>query len=334
MLQRAQTDIKSGEFSPEDIAGRVAQEAVQIATGAVDPNDTISFEQAGRNFIEEAQRDKLAVERGIELGVKFRIAAIDARTRGLQPTELLVGAGEPGVGKSGVWWRAGLNYADVQARRPEGQRVGTLILSLEMGEKPSSQRIASMISSVDGGAIREGRITDADLRKVEQDWYRRRDYPLWLSHRTGLRASGLRALISDAVLRFNVGLVIIDHFRMFRMDDPPKNAVDHDEEKVVFLKEQIAKAMNLAVVCLAHTRKIPDERKGRPGPADLRGSDQIRAHADFVNFLYRPGLYATEDEIDRDPTIINQAMFIWAKNRHGNTADSEFHLDPEHMSVW
>jgi replicative DNA helicase len=334
MVDTARTDIRNGDLSPEEIAGRVAQTAAEIATGSVDPHDTLSFAQAGERFLAEAKRDRAATDRGVELGVKFRINAIDARTHGLQPTELLVGAGEPGVGKSGVWWRGALNFADVQSHRPEGQRVGTLIVSLEMGEKPSSQRIASMISSVDSSIVREGKLTDENLAAVERDWYRRRDYPLWLSHRSGLRASGVRALISDAVIRFNAGLVIIDHFRMFRMDDPPRNQVDHDEEKVIFLKEQIAKAMNLAVVCIAHTRKIPDERKGRPGPSDLRGSDQIRAHADFVNFLFRPGLYATEQEKLNDPTIAMQASFIWAKNRHGNTDESRFYMDPEHMSVW
>jgi replicative DNA helicase len=334
LVEKTRADLKGGDLTPEDIAGRLAQEAVRIATGGIDPHDTMSFEETGQRFLVEAKQDQLAVLRGVELGVKFKIAAIDAWTRGLLPTELFIAAGEPGVGKSGVWWRAGLNFADAQSRRPKDRQVGTLILSLEMGEKPSSQRIAVMISRLGLGTLREGRASDADLAQIQKDWTSRANYPLWLSHRTGLRASGLRALISDAVLRFNVGLVIIDHFRMFSMDDPPKNSIDHDEEKVVFLKEQIAKAMNLAVVCLAHTRKIPDERRGRPGPADLRGSDQIRAHADFVNFLFRPGLYATEQEIDNDPTIRNQAKFIWAKNRHGNTDDSECHLDPEHMAIW
>jgi replicative DNA helicase len=332
ILHTAMADLKRGD-APEEVAGRLSQEAVAVATGAVTADDTIEWQEAGRRLVADTRMRVAAKERGVEMGVKFGIGAVDTRTHGLQPTELLIAGGEPGVGKSGVWWRAGMNFADMQSRRPKHQRVGTAILSLEMGEAPSSQRVASMQSGIELEKFREATISEAELRKVAEDWGRR-DYPLVFSHRTGLKASGLRALISDHVLRHNVGLVIIDHFNLFDMDDPPRNKVDHDEDKVKFLKNQIAKAMNLAVVCLAHTRKIPEERKGRPGPSDLRGSDQIRAHADFLNFLYRPGLYATEEELESNPLLETEAMFIWGKNRHGNTADSRFHLDAKYMTVF
>lgn len=332
MLKTAENDLARGD-APEDVAGRISQQAVSLATGALDEEDAIEWHEAGRRLVTEMDQRRRAKERGIDFGVKFGVAAIDARTHGLQPTELLMAAGEPGVGKSGVWWRAGLNFADMQSRRPKGQQVGTAILSLEMGESPSSQRIASMQSSVELEKLREATITELELEKIQRDWMRR-DYPLVFSHRTGLKASGLRALISAHVLKYNVGLVIIDHFKLFEMDDRPRSAVEHDEEKAKFLKNQIAKAMNVAVVCLAHTRKIPEERKGRPVPSDLTGSDQIRAHADFLNFIYRPGLYATEQELDVNPLLKTEAMFVWGKNRHGNTEDSRFHLDPQFMSVF
>lgn len=333
VVQAAHADLRGGELPAEAVAGRLAQDAAMIATGGLTAGGAISFADAGRNFLAEVERDRKAKAAGLDLGAKFGIGAVDGWTHGLLPTELLLSASEPGVGKSTLWWRAALNFADRQMSRPANRRIGTLVLSLEMGEKPSSHRVATMLSGVPTSKMREGTLTDAELKKIVDDWRRREEYPLWFDYSSYIRASALRALVAEHVRRHNVGLVVIDHFRMFNMDRPPRTVLEHEEEKITFLKQQIAKDMNLAVVCLAHTRKIEDER-GRPRPSDLRGSDQMRAMADFVPFLWRPEMYATEHELDVGIVEKNKAFLVWAKNRHGITADSELFLDLERMSAY
>jgi replicative DNA helicase len=74
-------------------------------------------------------------DQGISVGVRFNISAIDGFTSGLQPTELVMAGGESGVGKSAVWWKAAMNFAADEAKKPPEQgRIGTAIFSLEMGE--------------------------------------------------------------------------------------------------------------------------------------------------------------------------------------------------------
>jgi replicative DNA helicase len=285
-----------------------------------------------RQFVRDVQLRQAARDQGIELGAYFGLKAIDDFTHGQQGGELLICGGEPGVGKSAVWWRGALNFAERQMQRPEDKRVGALILSLEMSPTPSAARFASMLAGLKGTDLREGRVSSVELERVVTHFRQRRDVPLWVNHAPTLRASQLRALIAEAIRRHNVGLVVLDHFRMWDLDKRLANKNDEDEEKVRFLKEQIASSMNVALVCLAHTRKPDPSSNGRPKMSDLRGSYQVAAHADFVSFIYRPAMYATETEIvERE--LETAAEMIWAKNRHGNPGSREFHFNPAQMFI-
>jgi replicative DNA helicase len=242
--------VLSEKESPEVIAGVTSQLAMEVATQQALTNELVDFEDAGRAFVRDARQAIAAREQGVQLGAYFKLRAIDAFTKGLKPGELVMAGGEPGVGKSAVWWKAGLTFARTQGRRPPGQRIGTLVVSLEMGPQPSNARFASMISGVAGDTLREGTLTGRDLERIIQRWREDKDVPLWMNYAPTLRASQMRALISEAIRRHNVGVVIIDHFRMFDLDQRLQNKLDEDEEKVRFLKEQIARSFNVAVICV------------------------------------------------------------------------------------
>jgi replicative DNA helicase len=237
------------------------------------------------------------------------------------------------VGKSAVWWRGALSFAERQAKRPVDKQVGTLILSLEMSATPSATRFASMLAGLNGAELRQGRISQGELATVVREWRERVQVPLWLNYAPTLKASQMRAVISEAIRRHNVGLVVIDHFRMWDLDERLPNKNDEDEEKVRFLKEQLASSLNVAVVCLAHTRKPDQGSNGRPKMSDLRGSYQVAAHSDFVSFVFRPWMYASQGQIDAGEVRDTDAEMIWAKNRHGNPADLPFYFDPRKMFI-
>jgi replicative DNA helicase len=319
--------------SPEEIAGITTQEAMRVATQQALTNELVSFEEAGRQFVADARRAMAARQQGVKLGAYFGMKAIDSFTKGLRPGELIMAGGEPGAGKSAVWWKASLTFARMQAKRPVGQRIGTLIISLEMSPEPSNARFASMISSVAGDLLREATLSNRDLDRIIKRWREDKDVPLYMNYAPTLRASQLRALVSEGIRRHNVGLVVIDHFRMWDLDRRLDNKLDEDEEKVRFLKEQIASPLNVAVICLAHTRKPDPSSNGRPKMSDLRGSYQVAAHADFVSFIFRPAMYATPKQIEQDSRIETAAEMIWAKNRHSGPGNLEFHFDATSMLI-
>lgn len=318
--------VEAGDETPEAIAGRSSQLSMQVATQAALTPEVVSYGDLGRNFVKSLREKRRLRDMGIELGVKFGLRHVDDSTRGVQPTELLMLGGEPGVGKSGIVWPWGERFALRQMQRPAGERVGTLILSLEMGEEPSSTRLAQSLTGIDGGSMREGDVTDQQIKRIIHEWSRNADLPLWVNHSSVIKASTLKAIVVEAIRQHNVGLVIVDHFRYFDLDKRLDREVQEDEEKARFLKEDIAKELNVAVICLTHTTKAIDTPDHRPQLRHLRGSGQISAHADFIAFVYRPARYD-------DNALETDAELIWAKNRHQPEVTTPFYFDPGRMFV-
>jgi replicative DNA helicase len=328
-------EVLEGKRNAEEIAGIVGQEALKIASAdTASVGEIVSLADAGRAFVRELKRAQAARDAGVELGAHFAIPAIDDATHGLQPGELLVSAGEPGIGKSAVWWRAAMNFAMRQARRPKDEQVAALILSLEMSQHPSNIRLAQAMTGIKGTQLRSGDVSTMEVEHVVREWAARREVPLFFNYAPNLRASQLRALVSEGIRRHNVGLIVVDHFRTFDLDHRVANKNDEDEDKARFLKYDLAKALNVAVVCLAHTRK-KDQMASDPRPkqSDLRGSGQIAAHSDFVCFIHRPAKYASQEQIDAGEIKDTDAELLWEKNRHGFEGMREFFFEPSSMTV-
>lgn len=320
-----------GELSPEEVAGMASSEAMKIATHSATIEDTETFADVGRAFIREVQQVKAAREAGVELGAYFGIPAFDEHVKGLKGGELMIFAGAPGEGKSAVAWKAGLNFAEAQAKRPEDRIIRALVLSFEMGRYPSSTRVAQMLTGLRGDQLREGTLSDDDVRHLIATWRDKRNLPLLFNFSPSLRCSQLQAIVAESVARHNVGLVIVDHFRYFDLDKRLPNRNDEDDEKVRFLKT-LARTLNVAVICLAHTRKKgTGDRDPRPKLSDLRGSGQISADSDFVVFLHRPAKYLSEDEQIAQGVGATDAELIYEKNRHGFDGSAPLYFDPKRM---
>lgn len=328
-------EIEAGEKTSEEIGDFLTTEAAKVTTGAAARGQILTWLDTGREYTKYLKRLKLAREKGIELAAYTGFQFVDDFTKGVGPTELMMVAGEPGVGKSAVSWSAGEGFAKRQLPKPEDQRIGCLVLSLEMGLIPSSQRLAQTMTGLDGGKLREGILSDTDIRSVAQGFVKARELPLYFNFASNFRMAQMRALVVDAIRRFNVGLLVIDHFRMFDPDRRINNANQEDEAKVRFLKEQLAKELNIAVICLAHTVKLKREGSdGRPSLADLRGSGQVAAHCDIVAFVYRPFMYASQVEIEQGTAPPEtEAELIFGKNRNGKLGTSPFHMDLARMKV-
>lgn len=326
--------VDSKAQEPTDLAGRVAQRTTRIATSTLLTNEVMSFADVGRAFVAHQRRLMAARKQGIELGAYFGLPFVDRYVRGLQPTELFFLAGEPGAGKSALVYKMAQKFAERQDQRPVDEQVGTLVLSLEMGCDTSAARLAQSVAQIDGGKLREGRTTDAELDSIIEGWRKLKSLPLYFNFTSTLRAGQMRAMIVEAIRRHNVGLVVIDHFRYFDMDRKYDRQLEEDEDKARFLKEDIAKELNVAVICLAHTTKGIEHSEGRrPTLSHLRGSGQVAAHADFVAFVHRPYKHATQKEIDEGTVLRTDAELIYEKNRHGLDGSVGFFFEPSTMHI-
>lgn len=331
-IQRA---VASEEQPPEEMAAFTSQEAMRIATSTLLTQEIVPFDELGPRFIEHQRLQMAARAQGLELGVYFGLKFLDKSMRGLRPTEVFFLAGEPGAGKSAVAWAATQRFAERQMRRPEGRRIGALVLSLEMGEEPSNVRLVQANTGLDGGKLREGMTDEADLATITQVWQAKKGLPLYFNFTSSLSADQMRALIIESIRRHNVGLVVIDHMRYFTIKGRFDNKADEDEAKAAFLKEQIAKDLNVAVMCLAHTTKAVENREDRrPRLSDLRGGGMVAAHADHVGFVYRPYKAASAREIEEGTAPPRtDAELIWEKARHAPELPAPFFFDPSTMNI-
>jgi replicative DNA helicase len=334
LLDAARQQIDDPEMLPEEIGDFLTTEASRITTGRMQRGEVLDWMEVGMAYGRELDEARQMREQGIIPGVRTQLPFMDEYWKGILPTELCMVAGEPGVGKSSVCWEAGMGFARQQMHRPAHQRVGTLLLSLEMGLIPSSGRIVTSLTGIDSGKLREGNVNRDEIRHIMTTWAQTRDLPIHFNFASNFKLSQLRALIVEAIRRHNVGFVILDHFRQIDPDRRVNNANQEDEFKARFLKEEICKDLNVAMMCLAHTVKMRrDGGDGRPSLADLRGSYQVAAYCDHVSFVYRPVMYASEDDIADGLVDPTDAELIHAKNRHGALGSAPFTFDPAKMQV-
>jgi replicative DNA helicase len=316
--------------SPDEIAGALSAAATRIVTGSMVNNQILSYPDIGRRWL-KAEREEIAARAaGMDLGAFFGIPGIDDYVKGLRPTELMFLGGDPGSSKTAIAMAMIRNFAMRQMKKAPEHRVGVLFLSLEMGEKGVADRFAQMESKVQGEMLRMGLVTPADLTKIAGKWAQNRDLPITANFSGELRESQIKALCIDGIRRHQVGLVVVDHFRFINTDERFSSRVDADDQVVKFLKASLAKDLNLAVVCIAHTTKGDGSR---PRMDDLRGSKMISALADIVAFSYQPWKHLSDS--DRDTGAIDRTEFelIFDKVRASSPGTGEVYVDMSTMTV-
>jgi replicative DNA helicase len=330
--------INSGELTPEEIGDKLSGEALQVTAGMVKRTEIRDWMTVGRDYVLQLQRVIQAKQQGLEIGVYTGLPFIDDWTTGIGPGELCFLAGDPGGGKTALAWCAGMGFAYRQARRPTDQQVGTLVLSMEMNDYSSTARLVSNITGIDGTVLREGAITQEMYRSILSEWKNRENLPIYFNFSPNFRLSQMRALIAEAIRRANVGFIIIDHFKMIDTDRHYQNSNQEDEAKVRFIKENIARELNVAVMCIAHTVKVGRGQGGespRPRLSDLRGSGQIAAFADFVAMAWNPNAYTSDDARDLldAPSDDGARELLWVKNRFGTPSSAPYKFDAPRMRV-
>jgi replicative DNA helicase len=315
---------QEGEKKPDEIAGELSAAATRIVTGTMVHSESYPYGDLGRRWTRTQQEAIAARAAGVEVGARYGIKGLDQYVKGHRPGELFILGGDPGVGKSAISWAMARNFALSQMEKPPERRIGVLVLSLEMGEEGSSSRFAQLETHIEGDKLREGTLTRAELRQVAATWAQHRELPLWVNHSGSLRETQIKAVVVDHIRRHNVGVVIIDHFRFIKTDEHFRNRNDADEQIVEFLKANLAKDLNIAVTCLAHTTKSDGER---PTMDDLRGSKMISAFADIVAFPFSPWRHASVHERDRG--IVEREAFelIFAKVRQGAEGVADLWMD-------
>ncbi|MBT3217670.1 MAG: replicative DNA helicase, partial [Proteobacteria bacterium] len=232
---------------------------------------------------------------------------LDAKLAGLQPTDLIILAARPGMGKTAL----GLNIAQNLAVM---DKMAVGIFSLEMGRHQLATRMMCSYAEVNGDHVRRGRLEPDEFERILDASDELREARVFIDDSPALSILDLKARSKRLKAQAkDLKLIVIDYLQLMRGDDPRAPRQQQIAEISRGLK-MIAKDLDLTVIALSQLNRAVETRQDkRPQMADLRESGAIEQDADVILFIYRDEIY-NEDSEDR-----GLAELIIAKQRNGPT---------------
>lgn len=247
-----------------------------------------------------------AKNRGSVTGIPTGFYDLDFKTAGLQPSDLILIAARPSMGKTAFV----LNIAEYVALKIN---IPTVIFSLEMSKDQLVKRLISMNAQVDSQAIRTGNIKDEDWIKIAESARTIGSSPIIIDDTPGISISELRSKCRKFKLEYNLGLVIIDYLQLMSGNKKSESRQQEISEISRALKA-LAREISAPVIALSQLSRAVEQRPDkRPMLSDLRESGAIEQDADVVMFIYRDEYY------NRDTEEAGISEIIIGKQRNGPT---------------
>jgi len=254
--------------------------------------------------------ERLYERKELVTGVPTGFTDLDRITAGLQPSDLIVIAARPGMGKSAL----ALNIAAYAAMSAD-QRVGVAFFSLEMSKEQLVLRLLCSEARVDSAKARAGYLGERDFPKLAVAAARLAEAPIYIDDSSDTSPIVLKAkcrrLARDKSV--NLGLIVVDYLQLMRSSRPGENREKEISEISRSLKA-LSKELKVPVVALSQlNRQVETRPDRRPLLADLRESGAIEQDADVIAFIYRDEMY------HKDSKAAGTAEVIVAKQRNGPT---------------
>lgn len=314
------------------------------------------FNEAVRSAIDMANA---AFQREGHLsGIATGLAALDSRMGGLQPSDVVILAGRPGMGKTSLATNIAFNIA--QAFEGEQQADGSIkainggvvgFFSLEMSSEQLATRIISEQTEIPSSKIRRGEITEPDFEKLVGCANMMQRMPLYIDQTGGISIAQLAARARRLKRQRGLDIMIIDYVQLMTGTSAraAQNRVQEITEITTGLKA-LAKELNVPIIALSQlSRQVENRDDKRPQLSDLRESGSIEQDADVVLFVFREEYYIKNQEPRRSPEelaagIKTEEYVAWeekmrkvegvadviiAKQRHGPTGTAQLGFQAE-----
>ena len=264
--------------------------------------DFVPIKQVVLNALDKIE--KASKNKGTVTGIPTGFIDLDYKTSGFQPSDLILIAARPSMGKTAFV----LNVAQNMAFK-EGKTVA--IFSLEMSKEQLVNRLFSLESKVDSQALRTGNLTDEDWAKLIEGAAVVGKSNMIIDDTPGISIAELRSKCRKFKLEHNLGIIIIDYLQLMSGGKRSESRQQEISEISRSLKA-VARELNVPVVALSQLSRAVEQRPDhRPMLSDLRESGAIEQDADVVMFLYR------DDYYNKDTDKKNIAEVIIAKQRNG-----------------
>lgn len=242
-------------------------------------------------------------------GVPSGFKDLDLLTAGFQPTDLVIVAGRPSMGKTSFALNVALNAA-IEDNVPTG------IFSLEMSKEQLTLRLLCARAHVNLKNLRTGFVSQDDLGRIVQAAGAFDTAPLFIDDSPALTCLEMRARARRLAREHDLGLIVVDYLQLMR-----GVSGDSREQEIAEISRSLkalAKELNVPVIALSQlNRKVEDRVDKRPHLADLRESGAIEQDADVILFIYRDEVYNRSPENPKR----GEAEIIIGKQRNGPIGD-------------
>ncbi|MBE3090953.1 MAG: replicative DNA helicase, partial [Candidatus Atribacteria bacterium] len=239
-------------------------------------------------------------------GIASGFDEFDDITTGFQPSELIVIAGRPGMGKTAFCMTIA-QYIAVSKNIP------VALFSLEMSKSQLVQRMLCSEARVDAHNLRKGRLAESDWPTLSMAAGRLASAPIFIDDTAGITCLEIRAKARRLKAQHSLGLVIIDYLQLITSSGRVENRQQEISEISRSLKG-LARELNVPIIAVSQLSRAVEQRiERRPRLSDLRESGAIEQDADLVVFLYREEYYKTKTEKK------GIAEVIISKQRNGPT---------------
>ena len=287
---------------PEEISSlEFVRDLVQNRGGN---GEYVPIKQVVLNALEKIE--KASKSKGTVTGIPTGFIDLDYKTSGLQPSDLILVAARPSMGKTAFV----LNIAQHVAFK---QNRTVAIFSLEMSKEQLVNRLFSLESYVDAQLLRTGNLKDSDWEKLIEGAGTIGRSNLIIDDTPGISISEMRSKCRKYKMEHNLELIIIDYLQLMSGSVGGRNESRQQEISDISRSlKALARELSVPVIALSQLSRAVEQRPDhRPMLSDLRESGAIEQDADVVMFIYR------DDYYNKDTEHVNEAEIIIAKQRNG-----------------
>ncbi len=282
----------------ERLVFAIADKGTRGGSGFVSVQDTLKEAMA--------KIEELNAFEGDITGIPTGFQDLDRFTAGLQPSDLIIVAGRPAMGKTTF----AMNLAENAAIK-HGKSVA--VFSMEMASLQLVMRLFSSLGQIEQGRIRTGSLDDADWPKLTSAMNLLHKSKIFIDDTPALSPAELRARARRLKREHDIDMIVVDYLQLMAVPDTRENRATEIAEISRSLKT-IAKELNVPVIALSQLNRSLEQRPNkRPVMADLRESGSIEQDADLILFIYRDEIYNTETAEK------GKAEIIIGKHRNGST---------------
>ncbi len=302
VMEDIENECYVGKESLDSIMDKTEHDVFAL-TSSRQTGDYVPIRQVVMNALEKIE--KASQQQGTVTGIPTGFIDLDYRTAGLQPSDLILVAARPSMGKTAFV----LNLAQHVAFH---ENMCTAIFSLEMSKEQLVNRLFSLESRVDAQALRTGNLSDADWEQLVEGAGIIGDSELIIDDTPGISISEMRSKCRKYKLEHDLKLIIIDYLQLMSGSGRGSESRQQEISDISRSLKALARELSVPVIALSQLSRAVEQRPDhRPMLSDLRESGAIEQDADVVMFIYR------DDYYNKDTELKGISEIIIAKQRNG-----------------